>query len=158
MAGKEIATVEEFVREEEVTGDYGGQFASFEWVWSPRAQDGRPMKMFNRDTGELNQEVLAAWRKYDIRLILDKNWATLGPRLRGKINVICGGADTFHLEEAVIILCDFFKQKGGDAVCEIVPSRDHMNLYQPFETYSDGLAARIYKEMYAKFEKANGGK
>ncbi len=153
-----MASTEEFARQEGVMGEYGGQFASFEWVWSPRGQDGRPMKMFNRQTGEMNQEVLLAWRKYDIRLILEKNWAALGPKLRGKINVICGGADTFHLEEAVILLCDFFKQKGSDAVCELVPGRDHGNLYQPFETYKDGLSARIYKEMYTKFEKGKTGK
>jgi hypothetical protein len=112
------------------------------------------MKMFNRVSGELNQEVLKAWQKYDIRLILEKNWATLGPRLKGKINIICGGADTFHLEEAVIILCDFFKSKGSDAVCEIVPGRDHMNLYEPYQTYSEGLQARIFKEMATKFQSA----
>jgi hypothetical protein len=154
MQGREIMTIEEFARMEEVTGEYGGQFASFEWVWSPKGEDGRPMKMFNRVSGELNQEVLKAWQKYDIRLILEKNWATLGPRLKGKINIICGGADTFHLEEAVIILCDFFKSKGSDAVCEIVPGRDHMNLYEPYQTYSEGLQARIFKEMATKFQSA----
>ncbi len=154
MQGRELVTIEEFVRMESVMGEYGGQFASFEWVWSPRGEDGRPMKLFNRASGELNQATLTAWQKYDIRLILEKNWATLGPRLKGKINVICGSADTFHLEEAVIMLCDFFKQKGSDAVCEIVPGRDHMNLYQPYQTFSEGLSARIYKEMAAKFQSA----
>jgi hypothetical protein len=33
--GRELVTIEEFVKQEEVTGEYGGQFASFEWVWSP---------------------------------------------------------------------------------------------------------------------------
>ncbi len=152
MGGKELVTTEEFARQEEVAGEYGGQFASFEWVWSPRGEDGRPMKMFNRQTGELNQEVLRAWQKYDIRLIIEQNWATLGPKLRGKINVICGGADTFHLNEAVVLLCDFLKRKGSDAVCEIVPERDHGDLFRPYQTYPEGLAARIYKEMQAKFE------
>jgi enterochelin esterase-like enzyme len=154
MQGRDLVTLEEFARMEEVMGEYGGQFASFEWVWSPRGEDGRPMKMFNRASGELNQEVLRAWQKYDIRLILEQNWATLGPKLKGKINIICGSADTFHLEEAVILLCDFFRQKVSDAVCELVPERDHMNLYQPYQTYADGLSARIYKEMAAKFQSA----
>jgi S-formylglutathione hydrolase FrmB len=152
MDGREVVTIEEFARMESVMGAYGGQFASFEWVWSPRGEDGRPMKLFNRVSGELDQEVLRAWQKYDIRLILEKNWATLGPKLKGKINVICGGADTFHLEEAVIMLCEFFKQKGSDAVCEIVPGRDHGNLYAPYQTFSEGLSARIYREMAAKFQ------
>jgi hypothetical protein len=91
-----------------------------------------------------------------MRLILEKNWARLAPKLKGKINVICGDADTFRLNEAVKTLCGFFKEKGSDAVCELVPERDHMNLYQPYQTYPDGLAARIYKEMAAKFEA--GGK
>jgi enterochelin esterase-like enzyme len=154
MGGKFIVNIEEFGRQEFVIGDYGGQFASFEWVWSPRGEDGRPMKMFNRESGELNQDVLKYWQNYDIRLILEKNWATLGPKLKGKINVICGDADTFRLNEAVTILCGFFKEKGSDAVCELVPGRDHGDLYQPYQTYPDGLAARIYKEMAAKFDKA----
>jgi enterochelin esterase-like enzyme len=151
IGGKFIVSIEEFARQEEVTGEYGGQFASFEWVWSPRGQDGRPLKMFNRESGELNQDVLKYWRNYDIRLILEKNWPRLGPKLKGKIHLICGDADTFRLEEAVKMLCGFFKEKGGDAVCELVPGRDHMNLYQPYQTYPDGLAARIYKEMAAKY-------
>jgi len=152
MGGKDLVTLEQFAKEEEVKGEYGGQCASFEWVWSPRGQDGRPMKMFNRETGELDQQVLRSWQKYDIRLILERDWPSLGPKLRGKISVICGGDDTFHLEEAVILLCDLLKQKKGDAVCEIVPGRDHGDLYQPFDTYPDGLDARIYKEMQMKFE------
>ncbi len=157
MNGKEIATIEEFAKQEAVQGEYGGQFASFEWVWSPKGQDGRPMKIFNRETGEIDPVVAEAWQKYDIRSILDKNWATLAPKLRGKLNVIVGGSDTFHLEEAVIKLCDFFKEKNSDAVCEIVPGRDHSNLYQPYKTYTEGLAARIGKEMQAKFAASANG-
>lgn len=154
--GKDIATLEEFARQEAVQGAYGGQFASFEWVWSPRGIDGRPMKLFNRETGALDQDVMRAWRKYDIRLTLDRNWATLGPKLRGKLNVIVGGEDTFHLEEAVIKLCDFFQPKKSDAVCEIIPERDHSNLYQPATAYPDGLAARIATEMERKYKASIG--
>ncbi len=150
--GKWVASIEEFARQEEVTGEYGGQFGSFEWVWSPRGQDGRPMKLFNRETGKLDPAVLEAWQKYDIRLILEKNWPALGPKLKGKINVICGDADTFRLNEAVVMLCSFLKEKGSGAVCELVPGRDHGTLYQPYETFPNGLAARIAKEMAAKYE------
>jgi hypothetical protein len=113
------------------------------------------LKLFNRETGELNQDVLTAWQKYDIRLILENNWATLEHKLRGKIHVICGADDTFHLEAAVILLCDFFKRKGSDAVCELVPGRDHMDLYKSYQTYPGGLETRIYKEMAAKFAASN---
>jgi hypothetical protein len=51
MNGKEIASFEQFAKAEEVQGEYGGQIASFEWVWSPKGPGGRPMKIFNRETG-----------------------------------------------------------------------------------------------------------
>lgn len=156
--GQNLVSLEDFVRQEEVLGEHGGQFASFEWVWSPRGQDGRPMKAFNRETGELNQEVLKAWQKYDIRLILEQHWGTLGPKLKGKLNVICGSEDTFHLDEAVVMLCAFLKKKGSDAVCEMVPGRDHGTLYQPEpQHYPEGLATRINHEMKAKYAAASKG-
>ena len=57
-----------------------------------------------------------------------------------------GAEDSFHLEEPTILLCDFLKTKGQD-VCEIVPGRDHMTLYQKYKTYPDGLSLRIDREM-----------
>ncbi len=152
MNGKEIATMEEFAKQEEVTGEYGGQIASFEWVWSPRGPDGRPMKLFDRATGEQNPEVQKAWQRYDIRRIVTDNWATLGPKLLGKVHIVVGSEDTFHLEEPTMILCDYLKTKGREDVCEIVPKRNHMDLYQPYTTYPAGLAARIDQEMRAAFE------
>jgi hypothetical protein len=35
-----------------------------------------------------------------------------------------------------------------------VPGRDHMNLYQKYKTYPDGLAVRIDREMRGTFEKS----
>jgi enterochelin esterase-like enzyme len=154
MDGKDVVSTEQYAKYEKVLGDYGGQWASFEWVWSPKGQDGRPLKLFNRDTGELNPEVEQAWQKYDIHKILSDNWARLGPKLKGKINLVVGTADTFHLNEPLGILCDFFKEKGSDAVCEMVPGRTHMDLYMPYQTYPAGLQVRILKEMEAKFESA----
>ena len=51
---KIMATMEQLARQERVLGDYGGQLASFEWVFSPRGPDGRPLQMFNRDTGDVD--------------------------------------------------------------------------------------------------------
>jgi enterochelin esterase-like enzyme len=153
MRGKEVASLEQFAKAEEVQGEYGGQFASFEWVWSPRGPDGRPMKLFDRETGEQDPFVQLAWQKYDIRRIVESNWQTLGPKLQGKLHLVVGSEDTFHLEEAAIMLCDFLKSKGREDVCEIVPGRDHADLYQKYKTYPDGLELRIDQEMRAAFLK-----
>ena len=156
--GKELASFEEFVKQEEVAGDYGGQIASFEWVFSPRGPDGRPMKLFNRVTGEQDPVVQKAWEKYDIRLVLERNWETLSPKLRGKLHIVCGSEDTFHLEEAVTYLCDYLKSKGREDACEMVPERDHGTLYRAYKTFPDGLALRIDQEMWAAYEKARPGR
>ena len=154
MNGKNVASIVEFIRQEEVAGPVGGQMASFDWVFSPRGSDGRPMKLFNRVTGEQDPMVQKYWEKYDIKLVAERNWATLGPKLLGKVHVIVGSMDTFHLEEAAKMFCAFLSSKGREDACEVVPDRDHMNLYQKYATYPDGLGLRIAKEMQASFEKA----
>jgi S-formylglutathione hydrolase FrmB len=149
MGGRDVASMEQFARQEQEQGEYGGQFASFEWVWSPRGEDGRPMPLFDRQTGRLDPDVLQAWQKYDIRRSLETNWPTLGPKLRGKLHIFVGSADTFHLEEGVAYLKDFFGRVGSDAVCEVIPGRSHFDLYRPYTTYPDGLTRRIDREMAA---------
>lgn len=156
MGGQVVFTIEAYTLKEEIETDgLGGQLSSFEWVFSPKDRDGRPMKLFDRTTGEFDQRVLKAWQKYDIRLTLEKNWATLGPKLAGKIHIVCGEADTFYLEGAVRLLRDFLKEKGSDAVVELVPGRNHFDLYNPFETYKEGLETRIFQEMETAFQSAS---
>jgi hypothetical protein len=100
---------------ESVLGDYGGQLASFEWVFSPRGPDGRPKPLFNRATGEIDPEVAAYWRKhYDIVEYLNTNWKTIGVDLRGKIHLIVGTDDTFYLDGAAHSLESALKRLGGD--------------------------------------------
>jgi hypothetical protein len=141
--GREIMTLEGYALLERVEGYYGGQLASFEAVFSPRGADGQPMPLFDRDTGRIDPSVQKYWERYDINRTLRQNWPTLGPRLRGKIHIIVGTADTFHLEEAVYLLRDTLKSLGSDAKIEFIEGRDHFDLYE------GGLAERIAREMYA---------
>jgi pimeloyl-ACP methyl ester carboxylesterase len=141
--GREIMTLEEYARMERVLGYFGGQFASFDAVFSPRGADGQPMQLFDRDTGRIDPFVQKAWERYDISRILRQNWTTLGPRLRGKLHIIVGTADTFHLDEAARLLDATLKELGSDAKVEFVEGRSH------FDLYKGGLTERIAREMYA---------
>lgn len=143
MEGKDVLSLEQFARMERVMGDYGGQMASFEYVFSPRGEDGRPMQLFDRDTGAIHRDVADAWERYDISRILRDHWNDLGPRLNGKIHLTVGAADTFHLDEPAHLLEDTMKQLGANASFTFVPGRTHMNLYE------GGLDERIAQEMYA---------
>jgi enterochelin esterase-like enzyme len=141
--GREVMTLQDYALLERVEGYYGGQMASFEAVFSPRGEDGQPMPLFDRDTGRVDPAVQKYWERYDITRLLKNNWATLGPKLRGKLHIIVGTADTFHLEEAVYLLRDALKSLGSDAQIEFIEGRDHFDLYE------GGLSERIAQEMYA---------
>lgn len=114
----------EFVALETVLGP-GGQIHSFEAVFSPRGEDGKPLLVFDRTTGKVNTDVSETWKKYDIRLVLENNWKTLEPKLAGKIHVYAGGMDSFYLEGAVGLLKESLTKLGSDAVVEIIPGMTH---------------------------------
>jgi hypothetical protein len=141
--GREIMTLEEYAQQERVLGSFGGQMASFDAVFSPRGADGQPMPLFDRETGRIDPLVQKAWERYDIALLLRQNWKRMRPALRGKLHIITGTADTFHLEKAAYLLRDTLKELKSDATIEFIEGRDHFNLYD------GGLRERIAREMYA---------
>ena len=123
-----VYSIEEFVRMDDVL-DRGGAMSSYDWIESPRGPTGRPLPLFDHATGVLDPTAQRAWEKYDIRKVLSDGWATLGPQLESKLHVFTGAEDTFHGEEAVALLCDFLKSKGSHATCEILPGKNHFNVY-----------------------------
>lgn len=113
-----------FVAMETALGD-GGQIHSFEAVFSPRGSDGKPARLFDRETGAIDPTVAEAWKKYDIGLILRSNWKELGPKLRGKIHVFAGEEDSFYLDGAARLLKKDLAELGSDAEVVIVPGMGH---------------------------------
>ncbi len=123
----------------------GGQLHSFEAVFSHRGDDGQPKLLWNRETGEIDLDVAKSWERYDIRLILERNWQTLEPQLKGKLHVFMGDTDTFYLEGATKLLKESLSQLKSDAVVELIPGRTHFDLLTP------DLVKRIRGEMVEKF-------
>ncbi|MBL8990322.1 MAG: alpha/beta hydrolase [Phycisphaerae bacterium] len=120
---------DDFVAMEDVLG-HGGQIASFEAVFSPREPDGSPRRLFDRATGRIDPQTAKAWERYDIRLVLERNWAALAPRLKGKIHVIAGEKDTFYLQGAAALLQQALSALGSDAQVTVVPGMPH-TIHQP---------------------------
>jgi hypothetical protein len=98
-----VLTFRGFAEMERVLG-YGGQLHSFEAAFSPRGPDGQPLPVWDRQSGRVNTNIALSWKKFDIRLILEENWSTLGPQLVDKMHVFAGGQDTFYLEGAARLL------------------------------------------------------
>lgn len=89
----------------------GQQWDIWEAVYSPQGEDGYPKRIFDKMTGEIDPEVAAYWREnYDLRYILERDWATLGPKLEGKIHIYCGDMDNYYLNNAVYQMEEFLKK------------------------------------------------
>ncbi|HWU93459.1 MAG TPA: alpha/beta hydrolase-fold protein [Sphingomicrobium sp.] len=149
MKGRDVANFEDFARLEAVLGPIGGQMASFDWVFSPKGPDGRPMQMFDRRTGAVDPAVAAYWRdNYDIAYRLKRDWPSVGKDLDGKIHVIVGTADTFHLDGAAHKLQAVLQGLGAKADVRFLPGKTHMDLYAASGD-PQALTVEIAKEMYA---------
>ncbi len=147
--GKMTATMGDLARLEEVIGPYGGQLASFDWVFSPKGPGGAPEPMFDRMTGEVHPDVVAYWRDhFDLAHIVESTWAQRGADLKGRIHVLVGTADTFYLDGAAHKFEAVLKRLGADPHFTYLPGRTHFNLYQEGEdkmALFDTIAAQMWE-------------
>jgi S-formylglutathione hydrolase FrmB len=127
---------------------HGGQLRSFEAVFSEKGPDGQPRPLWDRQTGDIDPDVARSWEKYDIRLVLERNWKSLGPKLAGKLHVYTGNLDTFYLDGATRLLGQSLKKLGSDARVELLAGKDHSSLMDR------KMRERIAKEMAAQLRAA----
>jgi S-formylglutathione hydrolase FrmB len=148
--GQMLVSIEDYTKREVVVGEYGGQLASFDWVFSPRAADGLPVPMFDRTTGAVDSTVMAYWKDhYDVAERLRRHWPELKRDLDGKIHLTVGSADTFYLNESAQLLEKTMKGLGAKTDFCYVDGRGHFDLY-PIGSDAWGLYQAIAWEMYAK--------
>ena len=111
--GHTIATTQSSNQYELALGSHarsGEQFDIWQAVYGPVGPDGYPVQIFNKETGEIDPKVAAYWKEhYDLSDILQRNWSTLGPKLRGKLRIYVGSADNYMLNNAVYLIEDFLK-------------------------------------------------
>jgi hypothetical protein len=111
--GRTFATVESMNQYELALGSHarsGEQFDIWQAVFGPVGEDGYPKPIFNKLTGEIDPAVAAYWKEhYDLSAILQRDWASLGTKLQGKLHIYVGSADTYFLNDAVYYLEDFLK-------------------------------------------------
>lgn len=135
-----------FTKMDDVIGR-GGQLRSFEAVFSPLDEAGLPKRLWNRETGAVDPTVAKAWEKYDISLILARDWQRLKPLLAGKLHVTMGTLDTFYLDGATRLLAERLKELGSDAKITFVEGANHGSLLTP------DYYARVRQEMSAAYWK-----
>jgi pimeloyl-ACP methyl ester carboxylesterase len=117
-------------RMEEVLGEYGGQMQSFEWVFSPRGPDGRPLRLYDRHTGQVDQAVAAHWlANYDLARLVRSQWAARKADLDGKLHIYVGDKDEFQLDQGVRKFEAALREVRGKASIQYVPGKGHFDLY-----------------------------
>jgi len=108
------ATVESMNHRELALGTHsrsGDQFDIWEAVFSPMGDDGYPKRIFDKYTGAIDSSVAAYWRDhYDLTRIIQRDWATIGDKLKGKIHIYVGDMDSYYLNNAVYTAEDMLKK------------------------------------------------
>jgi len=122
------AVTEEDVHWELVLGTHGrsgDQWNIWQAVYSPVGADGYPKYIWDPMSGVIDHQVAAYWRDhYDLRYILERDWATLGPKLTGKLHIYVGTMDTWHLNNAVYLIEEFLKKATNPPANAIVEYGD----------------------------------
>jgi S-formylglutathione hydrolase FrmB len=114
--GEPTFSMKDWIANENVnsrTNDYrisGGQFGAYNAVFGPRAADGFPSLMFDPYTGVIDHAIAKQWEKYDIKKVLENNWATLGPKLQGKLWIWTGDMDGLYSNVATRFLQKFLEK------------------------------------------------
>lgn len=106
----------------------GDQWDVWESVFSPTGRNGYPKPIWNKLTGEIDKDVARYWRdNFDLSHILQRDWKTLGPQLRGKLRIYVGDMDNYYLNNAVYEVEKFLKRADppADAVVDYGDRDEH---------------------------------
>jgi len=105
MSQKDASHLEEVLG---TRGRSGDQMDIFNATFGPMGDDGYPKLLYDKWTGAIDPAVAQYWKEhYDLNAIVQRDWATLGPKLRGKLHLYVGEMDSYYLEEAAFLLKDF---------------------------------------------------
>ncbi len=106
----------------------GDQWDVWESVYSPVGANGYPKPIWDKRTGTIDRSVAEYWREhYDLSHILKRDWATLGPKLRGKLRIYVGDMDNYYLNNAVYLVEQFLRSAtpAADAVIDYGDRAEH---------------------------------
>jgi len=151
--GEVSCTLEETNLRELVLGTNsrsGDQWDIWQAVYSPVGEDGYPKPIWDKMTGEIDREVAEYWREnYDLSYILQRDWQTLGPKLKGKIHIYCGDMDNYYLNNAVYLAEDFLESTTDpyyDGEVDYGDRAEHC--WNGDQTRPNALSRLRYNQMY----------
>lgn len=152
--GELSATVEDMNHMELALGTNsrsGGQWDIWQAVYSPVGSDGYPKPIWDKLTGKIDRSVADYWREnYDLGHILKRDWASLGPKLEGKLHIYVGEADNYFLNNAVYLVEEFLKSTKNphySGVVDYEPRAEHC--WNGDHTRPNAYSRLRYHQFYA---------
>lgn len=145
-------TMEQEQRLELVLGDKtrsGAQWDIWEAVYSPQGADGYPQRIFDKRTGVIDPKVAAYWREnFDLVHIMKRDWKTLGPKVKDKINLYVGDMDNYYLNNAVYLAEDFLRTAEPKFTGEITYGDRAEHCWNGDPTQPNKISRLRYHTMY----------
>jgi putative esterase len=155
LEGQPVWTVKQLSNFEDVLGSRGRaqfQLEGWEAVFGPVGADGYPVPLWDKQTGKIDRAVATYWREhgFDLRDYTERNWATLGPKLAGKLHFFAGDMDDFYLNLAVYRFEEFLKgATSPTSDAEFVygrPMKGHSWHVEPWAAFVRRVAAAVRKQ------------
>jgi hypothetical protein len=105
----------------------GGQWGAWNAAFGDRLKNGLPEPAWDPQTGNIAPGTATGWQRWDLRKLMEENWETLGPKLRGKLHVWVGESDEYFLNNGVHRMETFLKgaQPPAEARIEFGPGKGH---------------------------------
>lgn len=88
----------------------GGQWEIYMACYGPVGEDGFPLELWDKLTGDIYPEVAGYWKEhFDLRHYLEQNWKEIGNNLEGKLHIYVGDMDSYYLNNAVVLIEEFLE-------------------------------------------------
>ena len=101
-------------------------------IFGPKGTDGKPIPLFDSQTGIIDPQAVASWSRYDLANYVKDNWATIGSKLQGKIYIWAGTQDPYFLNNGVRGFAENISELGNpksEARIEFSPNGGHCDDY-----------------------------
>ncbi len=137
--GKPGISIRDRVLMETLYGE-GQQIGSYESVFSPKGKDGKPMQVFNRETGNVDTRVSKHWKEYDLRHIIGNANEDLLRSLSNKIHIYVANDDDYFLDLGV---------KGFKEVTDSLNFKVDIQFYKErgHNVWDDSLRHKIHSQI-----------
>jgi hypothetical protein len=147
-----FATFEERNLVELVLGTHGrsaGQHDAWASVFGPVGADGYYKPLYDKLTGAIDPDVAKYWRdNYDLRFIMQRDWAKLGLKLRGKIHITSGTMDNGYLNNAVYQMEEFLMRATPSSESEIVYGERREHCFTGDTEHPNNVGSRTVHQRY----------